>query len=61
MDQEIRAVCVDFENIDDTEAFYRFLIEMMPKFRADGIKVFVKYQSMLNKERLNSIVDYVIE
>jgi spore germination protein YaaH len=54
-------ICIDFETIDDTEGFYRFIIEMVPRFKEAGIKVFVKYASGMNKERIVQVVDYVIE
>lgn len=58
---QLTSVCIDFDSIDDTEGFYRFIIEMVPRFKEAGIKVFVKYKDGMNKERLNKIVDYVIE
>ena len=51
----------DFENIDDTEGFYRFVIELTPRFKEAGYRVLVKYKDGLDKERLEKIVDYVIE
>lgn len=56
----INMICIDFENVDDTEGFYRFIIEMTPRFKEAGIKVLVKYKNGLNKDRLNNIVDYVL-
>jgi hypothetical protein len=58
---KLNMICIDFETIDDTEGFFRFIIEMMPRFKEAGIKVFVKAQSSINKDRLNSIVDYIVE
>lgn len=54
-------ICIDFENIDDIEGFYRFIIELTPRFKEAGYKVLVKYKDGLDIERLRSIVDYVIE
>lgn len=57
----IGMICIDFENIDDIEGFYRFIIELTPRFKEAGYKVLVKYKDGLDIERLRSIVDYVIE
>ena len=54
-------VCIDFTNIDDIEGLYRFVTEMVPRFKCAGMKVLVKNNSSLNKDRLNNIVDYVID
>ena len=57
---KIPMVCIDFEKIDDTEGFYRFVVEMTPRFKEAGIKVLVKSNNGLNKDRLEEVVDYVI-
>ena len=57
---QISIVNIDFENIDDMEGFYRFIIEMTPRYKEAGIKVIVTYKDGMNKERLNNIVDYVL-
>ena len=56
----LKMVCVDFSEIDDNEGLYRFVTEMMPRFKCAGMKVLIKYNGSLNKERLNHIVDYVV-
>ena len=58
---DINMICIDFDDIDDTEGFYRFVIELTPRFKEAGFKVLVKYKDGLDKERLENIVDYVIE
>lgn len=58
---KINMICIDFDNIDDIEGFYRFVIELTPRFKEVGFKVLVKYKDGLDKERLENIVDYVIE
>lgn len=57
----ISMICIDFDNIDDTEGFYRFVIELTPRFKEAGYRVLVKYKDGLDKERLEKIVDYVVE
>lgn len=58
---KLTMICVDFTNIDDSEGLYRFVTEMVPRFKCAGMKVLIKYNSSLNKDRLNNIVDYVID
>lgn len=58
---ELRMICVDFTEVDDSEGLYRFVTEMVPRFKCAGMKVLIKYNSSLNKERLKGIVDYVID
>ena len=57
---QISIVNIDFDNIDDMEGFYRFIIEMTPRYKEVGIKVVVTYKDGINKERLSNIVDYVL-
>ena len=56
-----KGVYINFENIDDVNSFYRFLIELTPKFKESGLYVIVENKSVLNKEKLEKIVDYVVE
>lgn len=56
-----KGIYIDFEEIDDVNSFYRFLIELTPKFKESGMYVIVENNSLLNKEKLESIVDYVVE
>ena len=56
-----KGVYVDFEEIDDLNSFYRFLIELTPKFKESGMYVIVEYNKLLDKTKLESIVDYVVE
>ena len=56
---KLSMICVDFAEVDDAEGFYRFIIEMVPRYKAAGIKVLVKNNTNLNISRLNNIADYV--
>lgn len=58
--QEYKGICIDFEQIDDTNSFYRFLIELTPKFRESGLKVVVKLNEQLEQERVKNIVDFTM-
>lgn len=60
INNKITGVNIDFTNINDVNSFYRFLIELSPIFREAGIKTMVTYNTVLKEEKLNSIVDYVI-
>ena len=61
VNNQLNMICVDFSDVDDVEGLYRFITEMMPRFKSAGMNVLVKYNSSLNKNRLNNIVDYVVE
>ena len=54
-------VCIDFAEIDDIEEFYRFIIEMSPRFKCNGMKILVKDNDSIDKERIENYVDYIIE
>jgi len=58
---KINMICIDFDSVDDVEGFYRFVIELTPRFKEVGFKVLVKNKTGLDKNRLEKIVDYVID
>lgn len=60
MQNQYKGICIDFEDIDDVNSFYRFLIELTPKFKESGLKVIVKMNSQLDKKRVENIVDFII-
>ena len=53
-----KGVCIDFEEIDDINSFYRFLIELTPKFKESGLKVIVKTNKYMDEEKVKNIVDF---
>ena len=61
INNKLTMICIDFKEIDDLEGLYRFITEMVPRFKCAGVNVLVKYNDALNKDRLNDIVDYVID
>ena len=61
INNKLMMICIDFNDIDDAEGVYRFVTEMMPRFKCAGMKVLIKNNSSLNKERLSNIVDFVID
>lgn len=53
---------IELETIDDINSFYRFILELAPRFKATGIKVAVTLNnSNLEKDRIKDVVDYIIE
>ena len=55
------ALNINFNKINDLNSYYRFLIEIAPKLRESGIKIIVTNNEMLNIEKLETIVDYIIK
>lgn len=55
-----KGVCIEFEKIDDVNSFYRFLIELTPKFKESGFKVIVKINEQLDMSKVKNIVDLTI-
>lgn len=60
MQKRYKGICMDFEKIDDVNSFYRFLIELVPKFRDSGLKVMVKLNQQMNVEKVKNMVDFTI-
>lgn len=53
---------IKFDSIDDINSFYRFILELSPRFKEAGIKVAVTLNnSNLEKDRIKNVVDYIIE
>ena len=52
---------IEFDTIDDVNSFYRFVLELAPRFKEADLKVAVTLNNNLEKSRLENIVDYVIE
>ncbi len=52
---------IEFDTIDDVNSFYRFILELAPRFKEAGLKVAVTLNNNLEKSRLENIVDYVLE
>lgn len=59
--KQYQGICIDFEQIDDVNSFYRFLIELTPKFKESGLKVVVKLNGQIKKERIKNIVNLIIK
>lgn len=59
MESGISGIAINFEKIDDLNSFYRFVIELTPKFHESGIKVFVKDNGNIKKSKIKNIVDFI--
>lgn len=58
---QYKGININFETIDDLNSLYRFIIELTPKFKESGLIVSVTLNKNLDKNKLEKIVDYVIE
>ena len=54
-------VNIEFSTIDDVNSFYRFILELVPRFKEVDLKVAVTLNDNLDKSRLENVVDYIIE
>ena len=61
MQSNLTAININFNKINDVNSYYRFLIELAPKLRESGIKIIATNNEVLNIEKLESIVDYIIK
>ena len=52
---------IEFSTIDDVNSFYRFILELVPRFKEVNLKVAVTLNDNLDKSRLENVVDYIIE
>ena len=52
---------IDFDSIDDINSFYRFILELAPRFKASGLKVAITLNNNLDRNRIEKIVDYIVE
>ena len=52
---------IEFNTIDDINSFYRFVVELVPRFKEADLIVAVTLNNNLEKSRLENIVDYIIE
>lgn len=53
---------IDFKTIDDYNSFYRFIIELVPRFRDANLKVVVTINSNnIERDKIENIVDCMIE
>ncbi len=52
---------IEFSSIDDVNSFYRFILELVPRFKEVDLKVAVTLNDNLDKSRLENVVDYILE
>lgn len=58
---QYKGININFDTIDDINSFYRFIIEMTPRFRESGLIVSVTLNDNIDKEKILKITDYIIE
>ena len=58
MTNQYKGICLEFDEIDDINSFYRFLIEITPKFKESGLKVLVKLNDKMDKKKVKKLVDF---
>ncbi len=56
---QVKGINIDFETINDVNSFYRFIIEITPKFKESGLKVCVTLNKNINRDKIENIVDYL--
>lgn len=58
---QYKGININFEDIDDINSFYRFIIEMTPRFKEAGLIVSITINEDIDKEKILKITDYIIE
>lgn len=61
VEHQFSGVNINFEKIDDVNSFNRFIIELAPRLKELGLKVSITYNKNVDKDKLNNIVDFIIE
>lgn len=60
-DHNYIGVNIEFNSIDDLNSFYRFILELAPRFKEADLKVAITLNNNLEKTKLEKVVDYIIE
>lgn len=58
---QYKGININFKDIDDINSFYRFVIELTPRFKENGLIVCVTINDEIDKEKILKITDYIIE
>ena len=58
---QYKGININFEDIDDINSFYRFIIELTPRFKEAGLIVSVTINKDIDKNKVLKITDYIIE
>lgn len=56
----VRGINIDFQKVDDTNSFDRFIIELTPRLRELGITTNVILNNSFEEKNLVGVVDYLI-
>ena len=57
---QYKGININFSTIDDIKSFYRFVIEIVPRFKESGLIVSVTLKDSLDKEKIDKITDYTV-
>ena len=57
---QYRGININFSTIDDIKSFYRFVIEIVPRFKESGLIVSVTLKDSLDKDKIQKITDYTV-
>lgn len=60
-EHEYFGININFNSINDINSFYRFILELSPRFKSEGLKIAVTLNKSIDKKRIEKIVDYIIE
>lgn len=58
---QFKGVNINFESIDDINSFYRFVYELEPRCRKDGLIVIVTVNNNISRDKIKNVVDYIVE
>ena len=61
LEHEYIGINIKFQTIDDLNSFYRFVLELVPRFKEAELKVVITLNNNLDKSRLENVVDYIVE
>ncbi len=61
IDYNYIGINIEFNSIDEINSFYRFILEMVPRFKSSNLKVAVTLNNNIDKSKLENVVDYIIE
>lgn len=61
IENDINGLCIEFNNISDTNSMARFMIELTPKLREIGVSTSLVLKDGMNQDDYKNIVDYIVK
>lgn len=52
---------IEFDSINDINSFYRFILELVPRFKEEDLIVAVTINNNIDKAKIENVVDYIFE